>query len=156
MDIYEALTRDHDEVSVLFETLFDTDSAAVRKRRDAFVQLSRALKAHSSAERTLLFPLLEHHEQTHDLVEHAADRYSRMDKLLHEMSSMNHQGEEWMNKCRALHKDVEAHVDEEENRIFPQARHILSEEQARQLGARIGTEKAHRIKHATRTKMAYR
>lgn len=156
MDIYEALKRDHDEVFVLFETLFDTDSTAVRNRREAFVRLSRALKAHSSAEKALLYPLLENHEQTHDLVEHAAERYSRMDKLLREMSSMNHQGEAWMDKCRALHKDVEAHVDEEENRIFPQARHILSEEQARQLGARIAGEEAQLIKNAARAKLSFR
>ncbi|HET7306823.1 MAG TPA: hemerythrin domain-containing protein [Gammaproteobacteria bacterium] len=140
MDIYEALRRDHDEVSVLFEALFDTDATAVERRRDAFKRLRRILRAHSSAEQTLFYPLLKDHEQTHDLVEHAAGRYGKMNKLLGEMATMNHRADAWMEKCRALHKGVEEHVDEEENRIFPQARHILSGEQARQLGAQIAEQ----------------
>ncbi|HET7369278.1 MAG TPA: hemerythrin domain-containing protein [Gammaproteobacteria bacterium] len=156
MDIYEALRRDHDEVSVLFENLFDTSDSAVQGRREAFIRLCRALKAHSSAEQALFYPLLQDHEQTHDLVEHAAGRYGKMDRLLREMSSMNHRGDDWMDKCRALHRDVEEHVDEEENRIFPQARHILSEEQARQLGERVWSEKEQLQHKEARSKMAYR
>lgn len=148
MDIYDVLTQDHEEVASLFEKLFDTSDDAQKNRNKVFTQLKQELEAHTAAEEDLFYPLLQDHDETQRLAERALEAHQEVDRLLEKMSSLEPDTDEWIETCRTLHKNVESHVDDEENRIFPKARKLLSDEQAQELGRRTRTEEERFLKSA--------
>jgi hemerythrin superfamily protein len=148
MDIYQILKSDHKEVSNLFKKLEDTSDNAGKTRDRIFGKLHDELKAHSSAEEEMFYPRLKDNASTRDLVAHALHEHQAVDRMLAEMSTMESASSEWSKKCKMLHKMVEDHVKEEENKIFPEAKKILSDDEAKELGKQFKREEDKMLKSA--------
>jgi hemerythrin-like domain-containing protein len=56
--------------------------------------------------------------------------------------------EQWTAKFTVLKEQIERHVKEEEDEMFPKARKVLSEEEAETLGARLEEAKEKQQKAA--------
>lgn len=146
MDVYNLLEKDHEKVSKLFEQLMETGETAVKTREKLFGQLKQELVAHTEAEEHVFYPALKDADPTHDLTLEAIEEHHVVDQLLEELESMPKDQEEWIAKLTVLKENVEHHVEEEESELFPKARKVLSDKQAKEMGTKVEQEKQKYLK----------
>ena len=139
MDAFELLKADHKKVAQLFDQL---ELARGNTKLDLFNQIKSELDLHAHLEETILYPVLERLEGTHDLTLEAYEEHKVVKTLLAELSGATSADDEWQAKAKVLRENVEHHVDEEENELFDKAGDALSSEEIEALGARMEAEKA--------------
>ena len=139
MDAFSLLKADHQKVAQLFEQL---ESANGQGKLRVFEQIKTELELHTHIEEKVFYPALEEPEETHDLTLEAYEEHDVVKKLLQELGRARTANEEWEAKAKVLQENVEHHVEEEENELFPKAEAALGDEEIEQLGARMETEKA--------------
>lgn len=138
MDAFNLLKADHRKVEELFSEL---ESARGQAKMRVFEQIKSELELHTHIEETIFYPALEKPKQTHDLTLEAYEEHDVVKKLLQELSRAKTANEEWEAKAKVLQENVEHHVEEEENELFPKAQQALGETDIEALGEQMETEK---------------
>lgn len=123
MDAFTLMKTDHKNVKNLFSQIQKTDSAD--ERTTLFHQLKIELDAHAHMEETVFYPAMEDQESTHDLTLESYEEHRLVKTLLEELLQLPADREEWMSKFQVLKENVEHHIEEEENEMFPKAKKIL-------------------------------
>src|SRR5690242_16959382 len=147
MDAFQLLKADHRKVAQLFEQL---ESADGRAKLQVFEQIRTELELHTLVEETIFYPALEKPKETHDLTLEAYEEHDVVKKLLRELSGTRTPNDEWEAQAKVLKENVEHHVEEEENELFPKAEDVLSEDDIENLGDRIAAEKQRRQGQASK------
>jgi hemerythrin-like domain-containing protein len=138
MDAFSLLKADHRKVEELFQQL---EAASGNSKLRVFEQIKTELDLHTHIEEKIFYPALEKPKQTHDLTLEAYEEHDVVKKLLKELSRAKTAGEEGEAQAKVLKENVEHHVEEEENELFPKADAALSEEDIEALGERMEVEK---------------
>jgi iron-sulfur cluster repair protein YtfE (RIC family) len=141
MDLYQLIKQDHQKVRRLFERLAETDSGTPSQAR-LFAELKRELDLHTTAEEKHFYPALQQYDETKDLIEEAIEEHGDVKATLEELDRSDKEDERWTEELSELQQDVEHHVEEEENIIFPIAAELLDAEQADAIARDIQKEKA--------------
>ena len=141
MDFYELLKEDHRNIEKLLQA---TEKARPHseKHEELFLELIREVRLHNYLEELLVYPMLQEKAQTLDLSLESIEEHRIMQMLLDEMEDVTTRDEQWAAKFQVFKEQIARHVREEEEKTFPAARKIFTNEQAEELGARIMTEKA--------------
>src|SRR5690349_18928066 len=139
MDAFNLLKADHRKVEELFSQLESASGGAAKMR--VFEQIRTELELHTHIEETIFYPALEEPKQTHDLTLEAYEEHDVVKKLLQELSRAKSANEEWEAKAKVLQENVEHHVEEEENELFPKASKALGAEEIEVLGEQMESEK---------------
>jgi hemerythrin superfamily protein len=134
MNALELLKQDHQEASSLMDQLESGDEQSMM---NTFNQLKQALTLHTKMEETLLYPALQNNEQTGDIISEAYEEHQTVDEILAEMTGMATSNGEFMDKLTELRENVEHHVEEEENEMFPKAEQILGRHRLEEMGAQM-------------------
>ena len=134
MDAFSLLKADHQKVAALFEEL---ESAGGQSKLRVFQQIKTELELHTQIEEKVFYPALEEPEETHDLTLEAYEEHDVVKKLLQELGRARTANEEWEAKAKVLQENVEHHVEEEENELFPKAEAALGDEEIERLGERL-------------------
>jgi iron-sulfur cluster repair protein YtfE (RIC family) len=137
MNAFTLLKTDHKTVAGLMEKIDGTTERAIKTRDELFTQLKTELDIHAMIEETILYPVLEKADPTHDVTLEAYEEHRLVKQLLAELESEAKGTEEWTAKFTVLKENVEHHVEEEEGEMFKKARKVLSEEELETLGARL-------------------
>jgi hemerythrin-like domain-containing protein len=138
MDAFNLLKTDHEKVAELFDQL---ESSNGKAKLQVFAQIKTELELHTHIEETIFYPALEDPKQTHELVLEAYEEHDVVKKLLKELSKAKTANEEWEAQAKVLRENVEHHVEEEENELFPKTRAALSQEEIDTLGEQMENEK---------------
>jgi len=138
MDAFQLLKADHQKVAQLFDQL---ESASGKAKLQVFEQIRTELELHTLIEETYFYPALEKPKQTHDLTLEAYEEHDVVKNLLQELSGSRNPNDEWEAQAKVLRENVEHHVEEEENELFPKAQQVLSEDEIEELGDRMAAEK---------------
>jgi iron-sulfur cluster repair protein YtfE (RIC family) len=136
MDAFELMMNDHRKVSEIFDRL---ESGEASLRRELFPRLKQELDVHAHVEETIFYPALKEREGTRDLATHAYSEHNEVKQMLDELQAGldGTDNAAWGAKLRKLRQSVEHHVQEEEGKMFTQARAALEGEQIAQLGRRM-------------------
>jgi len=148
MNAFQLLKEDHKKVAGIFEKLEPTTERGVKTREELFTQLKTELDIHAYVEETIFYPALKEADETHDIILEGYEEHKVVKTLLGELDELAKDQEEWGAKLKVLQENVEHHVEEEEGEMFKNARKVLSEEQAEELGARMEAAKAEEKKKA--------
>src|SRR5215203_1343113 len=148
MDAFELLKADHRKVEELFEEL---ESASGKTKIGVFNQIKTELELHTQLEEKIFYPALEKPSETHDLTLEAYEEHDVVKKLLRELSRAKTPNEEWEAKAKVLQENVEHHVEEEENELFPKADKALSDTDIEALGEQMETEKERKQRGASKS-----
>lgn len=140
-DPFEPLREDHRKVAALFEKIEATTERAEKGREKLFAELKELLESHSELEESRVYPVLEEPESTHDLSLEAEEEHRVVKLLLTELGEEDHTTEQWTAKFTVLKENVEHHVKEEEEELFPKALKALGEEALRHLREEINSAK---------------
>lgn len=127
------LIEDHRADSKLFRNIEDTTERAAKTREQLFIEINTALDKHAEIEEMILYPALEKQEKTRPLTLKSEQEHAVVKQLLSELAAEDQTAEEWTAKMKVLIENVEHHIEEEENELFPKAEQALSEEELQSL-----------------------
>jgi iron-sulfur cluster repair protein YtfE (RIC family) len=134
MDAIQLLKRDHDQFRALLGKLEETSDRAVKARTALFHALKAELLAHETIEEEILYPTMAEHRSAEDIVAHSYEEHHVIDLLLDELDTLAFDDDAWSAKAHVLKENLEHHLGDEEEDLFPKALRLLSTEVRAQLG----------------------
>ncbi len=127
-----ALAAEHLAVSKLFDALENTTSKNTTKRAMLLAQLKHALAKHALQEENTIYPALRDTGQTE-----AADSLNKdhgyVKQYLYELENCPRDSDAFLSILRRFRADLDKHVREEEDDLFPGLKAQLSPEANRKL-----------------------
>ena len=136
-DPFKLLKEDHKKVAKLFKELEGAGERAIKTKENLFEQLKSELELHAQIEEEYMYPMLEEAEETKDMTLEAYEEHDIVKNLIVEMEDEEIGSDVWEAKLKVMKENVEHHVTEEEEELFPEAEDVLSEEQLEQLAQSI-------------------
>jgi hemerythrin-like domain-containing protein len=133
MTIFQALLVSHQTQRELYGRLLETQPLEQRQR--VFEELKHELAAHETAEERCFFVPLMQHDEGMDMSRHAIAEHHVLDEMVEHLETVDPHAAEWEECARKLAEKIEHHLTEEEQKFFPQAGEVLSEEQKVELGS---------------------
>lgn len=134
MTIIELLKEDHKVVKDILNEIEETSPKAVKTKIGLFTTLKNELDLHEQIEETIFYPVLKEYSETKDLVLEAYEEHHVVDLILEELQELEPKEESWMPKLSVLKENLEHHIKEEEEELFPKAEKILDNETLIQMG----------------------
>jgi len=113
-----ALERDHDMVRKLADKYLNSSDMAVKKQ--AAIQLLQAIHTHSRLEESIFYPNVRCIDE--NLVRHFEQDHLKVDELLATLQGMAPDAPRAEPMMREMLNAVLAHIQEEENDLFPRLR----------------------------------
>jgi hemerythrin superfamily protein len=133
MDAINLLKTDHRKVDKIFSELEKGNG----NRDQLFKELATELTVHAEIEEKLFYPAVKDAEPTHDLVLESFEEHKQMKMVLGDLEQTDKKTEEWIAGLKVLMEDVQHHVGEEENDLFPKVKKVLSSQELEDLGERM-------------------
>jgi hemerythrin superfamily protein len=141
MDALELLEQDHAKVKKLFEEAEDADE---KEQRAIFTQIKTELEIHTQIEESVFYPAMQRYNELKDMVAESLEEHNKVKTLLKEMDSLSG-SEDFEDKLEELIDNVEHHAeDEEESKMFPKVRELVSAAELDKLGAQLQAAKGQR------------
>lgn len=139
-NVIELLKADHDKVEELFEKVKANEDG---DNKATFGKIKQELDTHTHIEETIFYPyLLEHgDEELEKIVREGIEEHRQAKMFLVEMDSLSGGSDDFKAKMKVLIEDIEHHVKEEENEMFPMVEDQVDKETLQELGARMEDEK---------------
>ena len=128
MNIFQALLVSHRTQRELYARLL-ASKPATPEREHVFEELKAELAAHETAEERCFYVPLFQHDESVDLSRHAIAEHHVMDEMVEHLEKVDPHAAEWQECCQKLCHKIEHHLDEEEQKFFPQAGEVLSDAQ---------------------------
>ena len=115
------LKKDHRLVSGLLMTLEMTPKFSSMARRTLFDQIRNSLMVHTQVEEEIFYPAIRNLAFGGEAgkVDEAYREHQTVKDLLNQMSHMDVASDEFDRKLAELKQNIQHHVDEEENEMFP-------------------------------------
>ncbi|MGH8428315.1 MAG: hemerythrin domain-containing protein [Gammaproteobacteria bacterium] len=144
-DIYEVLMEEHKEAKSLLEKLASsTAQQDAEMRREKGRKLALELITHDEAESATLYDrLMEFDDMRDHVAEHQSEHEEANDEL-RSLLDIDVEDSEWLDKLKEIKKAVEHHVEDEENKLFPEAKKHLSEDEAKKMARKFKQEQDRR------------
>lgn len=142
MDLYRLLKQDHQKAKRLFERIAEAGEGAKKTRERLFQELKQELELHTRVEEEHFYPALEEFDETKDLVAEALSEHDEVKEKLAALAQIDTEDESWPSEIEELQADVEHHVEEEENEIFPKARELLDKARTEAIAGAIQEAKS--------------
>ena len=135
----EALKAEHQAAFRLFDAFEATGEGATAKRNMLLSQLKHALMKHAIEEESVIYPALRDSGQV-EAADALTKEHGYVKQYLYDLENMPSNSPEWIAKIREFRADLESHVAEEENHLFPALRAQLSEEKNKALTLSMNKE----------------
>jgi len=146
MDALQLLRQDHQAVKDLFDQVDDAEDGKQRKR--IFDQIDTQLNIHSHIEETVFYPEMRKIEELKEMVEEALQEHQEVKTLLEEIEGLDPEGEEFSASLEELIENVEHHVAEEEDEMFPKVREQCDQAALDRLGDQLESAKGKQQRQA--------
>lgn len=134
-----ALAAEHKVALALFDKLEATEPGATAKRAALLAQLKHALARHALEEENVIYPALRQTGRTAEADELNAE-HGYVKQYLYELENSPKGTPEWLAKLRQFRSEIEDHMREEEDKLFPALRGELTDEQNKALAAAMNKE----------------
>ncbi|MBB6425367.1 hemerythrin domain-containing protein [Sphingopyxis sp. JAI128] len=123
----EGLKSEHRLTMKIFDAIEQTEEQDIARRKTLLVQLQHALAKHAVEEENVVYPAMRDHGQIEDADKLVHD-HGYVKQYLFDLSEMEPDDPAWIAKVRTFRADIEAHVREEEEILFPRLKAALGDE----------------------------
>jgi hemerythrin superfamily protein len=134
MDAITMLKKQHDEVDALFHEIEGAEDADEKER--LFIQIADALAMHATIEEKIFYPAVRA-ERTEDILLEALEEHLGIKRVLADLLGIESDDETFDAKIKVLQEQVEHHVKEEEDDLFPKVKRIFDKERLEELAAEM-------------------
>ena len=138
MSIYSHLKEDHREIMSLMDKIEQIGFEEPKERNTLFNELKDKLINHSKAEEKAFYQPLKQFRLTKGEVKHGEHEHEEAEHLLDQLTNPKLVGAAWFQKFKTLKSEVEHHINEEENEIFPDAKKILNKSTSNMMEEAMG------------------
>ena len=128
MNIFETIRQDHEKQRTLVDLLIKTKGES-DGRKDIWGRLKKELEQHAKAEERYFYAPLMNHDRTQEMARHSVAEHHELDELIEVLESTDMTAPKWLQTAEKLKEMLIHHLDEEEQEIFQQAGHALTEEE---------------------------
>lgn len=136
MDMFESLKKDHRKAESLLQDLSDATDAD--DRASLCAQLTREIEIHTEIEERILYPLLQEYDATRHIVQDGIMEHNSAKEHLRSMAvRMDVGSQDWIGELEVVRAVIAHHVQEEEEKLFPAARGVLTKERIDEVGKRM-------------------
>jgi len=125
MDAIEMLEEQHADVEDLFDELEGADAS---DKQDLFDELADTLAVHAAIEELHFYPAVKA-QRTEDILLESLEEHLTIKRLLADLIQLDPRNELFEPKLKVLKEQVQLHVKEEEDGLFPKVRKILDRKQ---------------------------
>lgn len=139
IDIFARIKADHDTI----RSLLDRTEEANGSGRAVFEDLQRELWAHSKVEEGVFYASLKKAKEARSETIEGLNEHHLINGLLDELNAMKTSDSGWKEKLQVLGELVRHHLDEEEEELFEEARDVLDDGRAAELGSLYADRKDH-------------
>ncbi|MEU6973949.1 hemerythrin domain-containing protein [Kitasatospora aureofaciens] len=141
-NVIEELKADHQEVEEMFARI-QVLTAGGQELRDQIDEVTIELVRHSVAEEQYLYPAVREHIEGGDrLADKEIAAHGRVEKILKQLERTDTDDAQMSPLLRQLMDEVAAHVQDEENNLFPMLSTACTPEQLNDLGDKIRRARA--------------
>src|SRR5919197_5703193 len=137
MDAISLLRQDHRKVKGMVEEVEETGRRLTKQREELFQTIVDELTVHERIEEEIFYPSVQKHEMAKDLVLESYVEHGVVDDLLDEISTIETGDEKWMPAFKVFTENLEHHIQEEENELFPKVESIFSRDQLTKMGEQM-------------------
>jgi hemerythrin superfamily protein len=123
----EALAAEHAATLKLFDAIEATTTENTTKRAILLAQLKHALAKHALQEENTVYPALRDAGET-EAADHLNNDHGYVKQYLYELTNCPRDSEKFLEIVRKFRVDIEKHMSEEEDTLFPSLKSKLSEE----------------------------
>jgi iron-sulfur cluster repair protein YtfE (RIC family) len=141
MNALTLLKRDHAEVKKMLSDLEDTTERAEKTRTEGLATLKHELEIHEAIEEEIFYPALKEHAKTKDLALEGYEEHHVVDTIMGELEGVEPSDETWMAKFSVMKENLEHHITEEEDEMFPKVEQVFEDEELQALGTRMQERK---------------
>lgn len=140
MKATDLLKADHDRVAGLFARFKENENG---DHKTLFKQIKGELDTHTHIEETIFYPaaLKRGDKELKKIVREGLEEHGQVKKLLSSLSKMTARNKQFNPKLKVIIEDVEHHVEEEEDEMFPMCEDQFTDVQLEKLGAEMQAEK---------------
>jgi hemerythrin superfamily protein len=144
-DAIDVLTSDHDAVDELFKKFDELGERAHKSKQEVVADICRELTIHAAIEEEIFYPRVRAagKELKNEVLE-GVEEHKHIKEGVAELETMSAEDETFDAKVKVLKEQVEHHVKEEEDEMFPEVRKALGEEELARLGEQLTEAKAQR------------
>lgn len=135
MNAFEILKKDHREVDALIAQL--EKASGQPSDRQTFETLRESFFIHAEAEEQIVYPALEEFDETEEQAEHSYDEHAAVKAMFAQMSELEPSSEEFQTVLKEAKENIQHHVKEEENELFPKGEQLLDESEIEAMGQEI-------------------
>jgi hypothetical protein len=135
-----------DKANELFAQLLGTANDAAETRDQLLASLAHELDLLANLQEQHLFPVLENHPETADLVRGARDDNQQTRVLLDELAATPKDSETFLAKVEELRKVFQQHIRSDKNELLPVVLKVLNEDEVEAVVEKVEEE----IAEATR------
>lgn len=123
MDAITLLTKDHENVKSMFEEYEGLGDKAYAAKKKLATKICLELTKHATAEEEIFYPAVrEAGGETEELVDEATVEHAAAKDLIAQILAMESSDELYDAKVKVLSEQIEHHVGEEEDEMFPKAK----------------------------------
>jgi hemerythrin-like domain-containing protein len=140
-DALSLLEKDHRRFEQLLKQGEETTENAVKGRTGLLKTITTELNLHELIEEKVLYPALKLHPEAKDIVLESFQEHHVADVIVNELTNLDVSDEKWGAKFKVLKENIEHHIQEEEGPMWRTARAVFSQDELRQLGARMARMK---------------
>ncbi|MFA5039247.1 MAG: hemerythrin domain-containing protein [Candidatus Omnitrophota bacterium] len=127
MAVFDLLKKEHDKYRDMFRKVMEE-----KEKSRLFDELNRELDIHMEGEEEYVYPETQKAGLDEETLESIEEHH--VAKVLQaELEMMSGDEENFMAKVKVFRENVEHHLDEEEQQLFPQARKKISEGKQEQM-----------------------
>jgi hemerythrin-like domain-containing protein len=125
----EMLQSDHQKVKALFRQYEAAGDRAYQKKQGIAEEVFTELEVHTTLEEELFYPAMKRKvdHDGKDLVAEAVEEHHVVTTLMEELKGLDPKDERYDAKFTVLMENVEHHIEEEEEEMFPEAEEVLGE-----------------------------
>jgi hemerythrin superfamily protein len=129
MDIFEKLEGQHEQVREAFQEFGRLTFDDKENRKRLFKDIKSQLMLHTQIEEDAVYPVLGQFKELKGLIDESYEEHQMVENQLNELDRWMDSFEDWQSKMLQLEHAVMHHVSDEEDKVFPQARQLLSQQQ---------------------------
>ena len=131
MDAIELLKSQHREARELFRKI--EKAKGNTEKEELFNELADALAVHATIEEQEFYPATRS-ARTDDLLREAVEEHLGVKRIIADLLECDAADPQFAAKIKVLKENVEHHVEEEENELFPKVKKLLDKQTLAALG----------------------
>jgi hemerythrin superfamily protein len=133
----DLLKDDHDKIKKLMTDGQQKGEDEPKSRRRIFEEIKRDMTVHEQIEEQIFYPALRSHPKAKGMVLEGIEEHNVVDSIMGDLEITEPDDEYWGAKFKVMKEDIEHHIGDEENEMFPTAKQIFSTDELDELGTRM-------------------